>query len=202
MSKLESIFICAIIGPVLPILFFLAGWWASFKFVPEQIVFVFSLLGLAGGCILDIVFSKQIISAYRWKRGILAIIYLFYSVCFLGFFMGVPVFNLAVGALAGVFMGRSFYHEGMAKEQLQKSSASLALFSALVMALVAIASAYFATKDILDTALNLRGMLKLPFLPTKQMIIALIVIGGTGLILAQYWITKKLTRWAYRIGQD
>jgi Leu/Phe-tRNA-protein transferase len=90
-----------------------------------------------------------------------------YSFLFGRFFMGVPVFNLAVGTLAGVFMGRSFYHEGMAEEQLQKASASLAHFSALVMALVAIASAYLATKDIPDTALNLRGMLKLPFLPTR-----------------------------------
>jgi hypothetical protein len=163
-------------------------------------VFVFGLIGLGIGCIIDIILFGQIIKAYWWKQGILAMIYLFYSMGFFGFFMGVPIFNLAVGALAGVFMGRRFYHRGVAKERLQKASTSFALFSASIMVLVSIASAYFATKDIRDTALNLRGMLKFQFLPTNQTIIVLIVVGGTGLVLTQYWITKKLTHWAYRIG--
>jgi len=33
LSKLELIFIGAIIGPVLPIIWFLAGWWGSLSFV-------------------------------------------------------------------------------------------------------------------------------------------------------------------------
>ena len=70
------------------------------------------------------------------------------------------------------------------------------------MAGLSVASAYFATKDLRDTALNLRGMFNLPFLPTDQMIIVLIVVGGAGLVLTQYWITKRLTQLAYRIGND
>lgn len=200
MKRLESVFIGAIIGPVLPILFFLAGWWTSLIFIEERIVFIFGLIGLVTGCIIDIIIFRQIMKAYWWKQSILAMIYLFYSFCFFGFFMGVPVFNLTVGAIAGIFMGRRFYHAGMDKESLKKASSSFALFSASVMALVSIASAYFATKDITDTALNLKSMFKLQFVPTDQMIIALIVIGGTGLILAQYWIADRLTHWAYRIG--
>jgi hypothetical protein len=200
LSKLESIFIGTIIGPVLPILLFLVGWWSSLFFVTEELVFIFSLTGLGVGCIIDIVLFGKIMKAYWWKQGVLSMIYLFYTVGFFGFFMGVPIFNLAVGALAGVFMGRRFYHQGVAKERLQKASISLAHFSALIMALVSIASAYYATKDIRDTALNLQSMLKLQFLPTNQAILALIVVGGTGLVLMQYWITKRLTHWAYRIG--
>jgi hypothetical protein len=202
LRKLESIFIVIIIGPVLPILLFLAGWWTSLIFVTERIVFIFSLIGLGIGFIIDIIIFKQIMKAYWWKQSILAMIYLFCSVCFLGFFMGVPIFNLAVGAIGGVFMGRKFYHEGIDKEHLKKASAYFALFSASVMALVSIASAYFATKDISDTALNLHGMFKLQFVPTNQMIIVLIIVGGAGLVLTQYWIAKKLAHWAYGIGNE
>jgi hypothetical protein len=200
LSKLESIFIGVIIAPVLPILLFLAGWWTSLYFATERIVFIFALIGLIIGCIIDIIIFKQIMKAYWWKQGLLAMIYLFYSIGFFGFFMGVPIFNLAVGALAGVFMGRRLYYSGITEERLKKASASFGLFSAFIMALVSIASAYFATKDITDTALNLQGMLKLQFIPTKQTIIVLIVVGGIGLVLTQYWISKKLTNWAYRIG--
>lgn len=200
MSKLESFFIGVIIGPVLPLLFFVIGWWTSFFFGAERLIPIFSLLGLGTGCIVDLIIYKKLMKAYWWKQGVLAMIYLFYTIGFFGFFMGVPIFNLAVGAMAGVFMGRRFFHRSLTQEQSEKASTSFAYFTAVTMALVAMASAYFATKDIRDTALNLRGMLKLSFLPTKHMIIVLIVVGGIGLVLTQYWITKKLTRWAYRIG--
>jgi len=200
LNKLESIFIGAVFAPVLPIFLFLAGWWISLIFVTDWIILVFALIGLGIGCIIDIFIFKHFMKTYWWKQGILVLIYLFYSVIFFGFFMGVPIFNLAVGAIAGIFMGRRLYYRGVTKEQLQKASASFARFSALIMVLVSIASAYLATKDIKDTALNLQGMLRLQFLPSNQAIIALIVVGGIGLVLVQYWIAKKLTCWAYRIG--
>jgi len=62
-------------------------------------------------------------------------------------------------------------------------------------------SAYFATKDIRDTSLNLQGMFKLKFLPSNQAIIALIVAGGIALVSAQYWIARKAAQWAYSIGR-
>lgn len=200
LNKLESIFIGAIIGPVLPILLFLIGWWSSLNFASNWIVFLFALIGLGIGCIIDIIISRRIFKAYWWRKSVLAMVYLFYSVCVFGFFMGVPIFNLAVGALAGVFMGRRLLHLGVDKERLQKAAAAFGLFAASIMVLISLASAYFATKDIRDTALNLRGMLKLQFVPTEQMIIALIVAGGIGIVLTQYWISKVFTRWAYRIG--
>ncbi len=202
MSKLESFFIWAIIGPVLPLFLFLAGWWSSLLFVKEEVVFVYGLIGLGLGCIIDIILRRQIKRAYWWKQGVLVLIYLFYSIGFFGFFMGVPIFNLAVGALAGVFMGRRFSHCGVTRVQLQEASTSFAFFTAAKMVLVSMAAAYFATKDLRDTALNLRSMLKLEFVPTNQAIIALIVAGGTGLVLTQYWIAKKLTHWAYRLGKS
>lgn len=201
MSKAESIFVGLIIGPVLPIVLFLVGWWTSLSFVTDRTVFLFGLIGLGIGCIVDIVFLRRwIAKAYWWNIKVLALVYIFYSICVFGFFMGVPIFNLAVGIVASVFMGRRFYYLSTPKERLHNGVNKVSFFAALTMGLISVASAYFATKDLRDTALNLRGMFNLPFLPTDQMIIVLIVVGGTGLVLTQYWITKRLTRLAYRIG--
>jgi len=200
LSKLESIFISAVIGPVMPVFCFLMGWWCSFRFVSNEIMFLIALIGFGIGCVVDIIISGRISKAYWWGKGSLAMIYLFYSVCVFGFFMGVPIFNLAVGALAGIFMGRRFFHLGVERERLRKAAAEFAIFASSIMALISLASAYFATKDIRDTALNLKGMLNLPFVPTDPMIIVLIVVGGIGLILTQYWISKALAHWAYGKG--
>ena len=201
MSKVESIFVGLIIGPVLPIVLFLAGWWISLSFVTDWTVFVFGLIGLGIGFIVDLIFLKQWISrAYMWQTKVLAGVYIFYSVGVFGFFMGVPIFNLAVGIMAGIFMGRRFYHSGTTKERLHTGVQKVSLFTASTMGVVSVASAYFATKDLRDTALNLRGMFKLSFLPTDQMIIVLIVVGGIGLVLGQYFSTKRLTHLSYRIG--
>ena len=197
LNKVEKLFLIGIIGSILPILLFLVGWWTSLCFVEDRIVFLFGLLGLGVGFVIDIIIFKQIARAYMWNQALLAGIYLFYSVCVFGFFMGVPVFNLAIGALAGVFMGRRFYHLGIPREKLPKATANFGLFTARVMALFSFASAYLAVRDNEHTAHNLQGMFKLPFLPTDQMIMVLIVVGGTGLVLTQYWVSNRLAYWAY-----
>jgi len=201
MSKAESFFIWLIIGPVIPVLLFLIFWWTSIGLVSDQSVFLVGLVGLGIGCFIDIFLLRQKISeAYTWSPRILAAIYIFYSVCVFGFFMGVPVFNIAVGIVAGIFMGRSFKHSGKSKEDFAKGSFRVSVFSAVIMGGICLASAYFATKDITDTALNLKGMFKLSFLPTGNMIIALIVFGGLGLIILEYWLTKRAVQWSNRIG--
>jgi len=93
-------------------------------------------------------------------------------------------------------MGRRLKYLGLSGTELQSKIVKTSIFSALVMSLICIASAYFATKDINDTALNLKGMFKLPFLPTSQMIIAVIIFGGAGLTTLQYLLTKKCIIWA------
>jgi len=47
--------------------------------------------------------------------------------------MGVPVFNIAVGIAAGIFMGRSFKHSGKSKEELDKETFRVSVFSAIIM---------------------------------------------------------------------
>ena len=202
MSKIESAFVALIIGPVVPIALFLFGWWTSLGIIPERLVPVVCLVGLGIGGAVDIAFLKRWVRrAYSWNERLLLAIFLFYSVCVFGFFMGVPVFNLAVGVVAGLFWGRRLSHLGANQEQACADALRAARVSALAIGLVSLASAYFATRDLTDTARNLQGMLGLPFTPTDHMVIALIVTGGPALIVAQHWLTKKSALWAYRLGR-
>jgi len=201
-SKVESVFVVLLIGPVAPIALFLCGWWASLGIVPEKLVFMLVFVGFGTGVAIDIAFLKRWVrTAYSWNEKLLLAVFLFYSVCVFGFFMGVPVFNLAVGVAAGLFWGRRLLHLGVDETTAAHDALRVARASAWAITLVSFASGYFATRDVADTARNLQGMLGLPFTPTDRMVVALIVTGGPALIVAQHWWTKKSVLWAYRLGR-
>jgi len=201
-SKVESVFVVLLIGPVAPIALFLCGWWASLGIVPEKLVFMLVFVGFGTGVAIDIAFLKRWVrTAYSWNEKLLLAVFLFYSVCVFGFFMGVPVFNLAVGVAAGLFWGRRLLHLGVDEKKAAHDALRVARASAWAITLVSFASGYFATRDVADTARNLQGMLGLPFTPTDRMVVALIVTGGPALIVAQHWLTKKSVLWAYRLGR-
>lgn len=200
-SKIESAFVAFIIGPVVPVVFSLFGWWGSLSIASESLIPVAVLTGLGIGIAVDIAFLKRWVqAAYSWNKTLLLAILLFYSMCVFGFFMGVPVFNLAVGVVAGLFWGRRSLYFGADRRKAHTDALMAARAAALTIGVVSLAAAYFAVRDFTDTARNLQGMLGLPFTPTGQMVIALIVIGGPALIVAQYWSTKRAALWAYRSG--
>lgn len=160
------------------------------------------LVGLGIGIAVDVAFLKRWVrTAYSWNEKLLLAILLFYSVCVFGFFMGVPVFNLAVGVAAGLFWGRRLSHLGANQEQACADVLRAARASAFAIGLVSLVSAYLATRDVTDTARNFQGMLGLPFTPTDHMVVALIVTGGSAFIVARHWLTKKSALWAYRLGR-
>lgn len=204
MNKVEILVTALIFGAVLPILLFLAGWWSSIGLVSDNLIFVIALIGLSLGIIIDILFLKKWLrNVYNTDLKLLIIIYLFYSVCTFGFFMGVPIFNLMIGIAAGVFVGRKSYFK---KESINKAKCSIRKacnFTTAVIIIISLASAYFALKDPMDTARNLEGMLNIKsFSITTEMIIGIIIIGGFILALSQYWLTKKAALIAFNHGKQ
>ena len=183
MNKIETYLNGFVFGAVFPILLFLAGWWTSFLFrVPENRIFIFVLTGLASGLLIDVFLLKKWMKhIYDIDSKILMMIYMFYAVGFFGFFMGVPVFNIILGIFAGVHLGRKSRHFNLSEETVNKVIRSGSLFTALVMGLICIGSAYFALKDPY-TAANLRGMFKIHFEITHKMLLGLIVFGGVFLV--------------------
>jgi hypothetical protein len=190
MKRLDRIFLFILYAPILPILFFLACWWGSFLFIQNDNVSIFALIGLSIGIFIDgFILKKWLKSGYNLKPVLLIAIYLFYSGGLFGLFMGVPVFNVLPGVLAGIYSARKAILNNWDDNKSREYIKDAAQFSVAILAFICTVSAYIALKDPY-TGDNLSGMFGLGFAITEKMIWAIIIIGGLLLLAFQYWIAK------------
>jgi hypothetical protein len=198
MRKLETVVIGLIFGAIPVITGALAGWWLSISVVPESLIFAGMLAGLLVGVLIDVAFLKGWVRrAYSSSPIVWSGIYLFYSVGLFGFFMGVPVFHVGLALPAGFFVGASLAHQEARHPQVQKAARRSSMVTTGILALVCGASAAVALIDPY-TADNLEGMLGLGFPVTTPMIVGIIVVGGSFLLVLQWWLTKKSVELTYR----
>lgn len=198
-GKMESCMIGILLGAIFPIMLFLTGWWVSIGLVAENDIFKFAFLGLGVGVLIDLVFLKKWVgNAFNLNKVILVLIYLFYSFCIYGFFMGLPVPNTAMGIIAGLCMGRKMYHQKADGKEFDRNVKVTSIVTTIVMTLICLSSALLALGETSLPA-ELEAMFHLNFEVTWQMIIAMIVLGGTTLILSQYWLTKKAASLAFGV---
>jgi hypothetical protein len=197
MKASDKIFFGAIFGAILPVTLFLTGWWSTFRIVPENQIFIYAFAGLFAGIILDFFFVKKLLSnLFNLKNSALILIYIFYSICCFGFFMGVPVFNSLLGIPAGYYAARRCIFHNTEKEIALKYFNRTALFSVVVILFVADASAMIALFDPF-TSQGLKNMLGLKFEITQTMLVLIISMGGIFLIIFQYFITKTTAKIIY-----
>lgn len=198
MNKLESLFLGLLLGTVLPVSGFLAGWWSFSQSMSNAVIALAAFSGMAAGILVDVFCLKKVIArAYQLNPFYWAVVYLFYSICVFGFFMGVPVFNVLLAIPAGIFTGAKSTRLPLDPQQGRQLTRRTQLFTTGVMALICAASAFLALRDP-TTAANLEGMLRLSFEVTQPMIVGLIAVGGSGLLLVQWILTAKskdLGRW-------
>lgn len=189
-NRLEMILYKIMIWGVVPTILFLAGWWSSIGLADNEKIFSIALGGLGLGILIDaLILKPKLKSIETLKFSTFMIIYVFYSIMVLGFFMGVPVFNMMLGILAGRFMVRVGLYKGYGLNQMKTLIRSTAVFVTVVMIGICLISAWIALVDPLDTAINLQGMLGLGFTVVPWMVFALVFVGGIGLILMQYYVT-------------
>jgi len=178
LRRIEHAVIGVALGAVPVTSGFLAGWWLSVPLVPEARIYQFALAGLVLGVLADVLFLRGWVQrTYSLKPWVWKAAYVFYSVGMLGFFMGVPVFNVALALPAGVFVARWLVHCGADSARVRRTARETALFTTSVLGLVCLASASIALASP-STAADLQGMLRLPFRVTRAMILGLIAGGG------------------------
>lgn len=196
MRKIEIITIGFLFGAVPIISCFLAGWWLSIPFVPESRIFLFALAGFLVGVIIDILFLRTWIqTAYSMKPIVWMMIYLFYSFGMFGFFMGVPVFNVALALPAGFFIGGWLINNGADSVRMKKAARYSALFTAIVLAFICAASATIALLSS-STVSDLQGMFGLQL--THGMIIGIILGGGIFILILQWLLTYWFVQLSFR----
>ncbi|TKJ34614.1 MAG: hypothetical protein CEE38_17230 [Planctomycetes bacterium B3_Pla] len=140
----------------------------------------------------------------RWVQGfyqanmkLMTFLYLICSVLTIGLFMGVPIGNIALGILAGLYTGRRNHHAGTEPEAFGRASRRVGLFSGFVVAAVALPIgllALFAGEEP-----TVRSLVEAVWIPYSK-------IAGIGFILAlcsllmllQYWLARGASILVYR----
>jgi len=191
MKRLEKIITSLIIGGAFPLFFGLLSvivWFYLDRL--ENRVVIYLLTGLFLGFIIDLRFLKRWIKQrFDLPLGFIAGIYIFYNICLYGFFMGFPIFNVCMGLIAGTYVGNRICSNKIQSERRSELINRVSLFTGLIMAFICISSGIIGLTDK-TIGENIRGMFGLNFEITKTMILAIIIVGGLGLIFTQYFITK------------
>lgn len=190
MQKIDKI----IFGTIVGVFFlFLFSWIAIgigfYVFKEHGMPYLFAA-GLIAGIIADLFLLKRLLAnLFDLQYLLLAGFYILCNIFIYGTFMGFPVFNLAMGLVAGYYTGRRITVKNIVPPQKEKLIRNVSLFSTLIMLMICISSAFIALREK-TIGEELQGMLGLNFVPRKGLIIAGIIIGGSALIIIQYFITR------------
>lgn len=200
MKAIDRIFGSLVIGFIIPITGLCIFWWGSYLL---KFNIIYSLTaGLVLGIMIDMVMLPKLVSRmYSFNTIILVTAFVIYSIGIFGFFMGVPVFNIIAGIMAAFYIGRKMRIAGADKTVFRVKLAATNRFSALILIVICVCSAYIAINDPY-TGANLEGMLSLDFKVTKEMIWGVILIGGACLTALQYFVSVLIGRLAYRMSVE
>jgi hypothetical protein len=190
MNKIDKFIFSALYGGVPPVFLFLLFWWSTIKIIPENYIFLFALSGILIGIAIDAFFLKKIMSSvFSSNISVPMLVFLFYSVCIYGFFMGMPVFNIVMGGFAGRYCALRAGQKQVTGDSLKKYGNYTAAFSSFILLLFCFSSAVLAL-FCMNTPSEIKNMLGVSFDVTWTVIWFIIIAGGLSLIAAEYYLTK------------
>ncbi len=176
--KKRKLFNSILLLPISPIFLSLCFWWSSISFIQEEYIKYLALGGFVLGILIDILIYKKYINK-DLSNTLIILAYLFYTVCVLGFFMGVPVFNIFVCIPFALYI----------TQYNPKWLRTFNVFSSSVIFAICCASAYLALKST-STIHDLEGMFNLHGILNMNILYIIIIVGGIGLIAFNYLLTK------------
>ena len=177
----------ASVAVVCPLVTFVVALCVALFLLREEAVPGVALGGLAVGLLLAIVCMKPLVRRfYQLPTLVLILLYGFLSMVTLCIFMGVPVFQLGLGLTAGLYVGRKLRHARIDGPTTKIYIRRAAVFATAVLTGICALSASIAM--LTDTPGELQRMFNPPFQVTWATVWAIILIGGVGLLAAQYWL--------------
>ena len=199
MRTIEKVLIGIILGAIFPITGFIAVWWGIYAFLQNKVPFQMAFVGLLIGILVDLHYLRRWVGgAYSINLKIWMAVYVFYSIGMLGFFMGMPVFNVILAVPAGLFIGSRLARQKADPDEVRRLKRDTCVFTTGVLEAVCFTSAFIALVDPY-TGSDLQGMLGIHFKVTRLMLAVVIVIGGISLLFLQWWITGKLINRTYAL---
>jgi hypothetical protein len=209
MTKAESITVGLTVGILCPLLLFVLCWWVTAALtmvhvlpIPESGVAIAAFTGLALGIILDVIYLRRWIPRfYSMDARVMVLVYLCCSVIAVAFFMGLPVGNVVLGTLAGVYVGRREYHAARSGESVSRTVREASLFTGIVTGAEALPIGLLALNEdwVAEWLQVVTG--KDPGAVTGLFGMGLIVLLCIVLMTVQFWCTKTMAWIAFGRGR-
>ena len=210
MKKLESIAILIVIAILCPLLLFVLFWWGSAGLamsqilpIPEVVIPITAFVGLAIGVFLDVLYLKKWVAMfYDAELVLMMLLYICCSIFAVAMFMGLPVGNLILGTLAGLYAGRRAYHNETEREAFLKKVKRTGLFTAIVTGLEALPIGIFALNE--DWVVEwLKHITRMDTATVTGIFgIGMILVLCAVLMAIQFWCTKTMARIAYGFAKS
>lgn len=169
--------------------------WYIFDRGTDLLGFVVTI-GFLLGLLIDVFYLKKWTKQrYKLPISLMIFLFIFFNLIALVIGLGIPIFNLLIGAIAGYYMANRLYYSKIEEEEhpkLIKQTISLSVGMIVVMVIISGFIA-FINPQISN---NIKMVLGLGAL-TKGAIVAIIIIGGALLAVSQYHITKYVLKSTY-----
>ena len=207
-GKSESIVVGLFLGIACPFLLFVLFWWSTALLhmrvpgFPLSVVIAAALTGLVLGVLLDVFLLKRWVRQfYTANLRSMIILYLALSVLAFASFMGLPVGTIAIGTLAGVYMGRRASHAHTGRSRTIPALRATALVTALVTALAALPIGLLALreKDILENLERISGISRTSLQGAVGFALIIFLCGL--LFLIQYSLSRIAGFLAWNTGE-
>jgi hypothetical protein len=156
------------------------------------------LWSLMPGVLIDVLFLKRWVkNAYKMSIKVLGALYIFHSVCALGLFMGVPIGDVFLGILVGIYSARRLSSNTGNSTNPKVYFQKAAIFSAAVMVVVCILLTLWAIAGRVQSSTFQTPLISFTF--TWPIFLAAVVAGGAFLVLLQYWLTMRVAEVTFNL---
>lgn len=192
LNIIESFVLYVFFGLVPVVVIFLATVIIGSVFLGTKGLGPWVLWSFLPAILIDVLFLKKWTkNAYQMNAKIIGGLYAFYSICALGFFMGIPIGCIFLGVLAGVYAGRRVSLAGNNRISNRDYFRKVAVFSSAVMVLICALITLWA---IAGKMIGYRVEVPIAFTLTAPVFWAVVFIGGAFLVLLQYWLTSTAAK--------
>jgi hypothetical protein len=197
-SRWEQFLVGVFIAAAVPFTLTLIGWWGSasllmaglLRVTDSQIVMA-ACLGLALGLVLDLVLLRRWIGGfYRVDLRLLLPLYLLWTAMATAFFMGLPLGNLLLGTVAGLYIGRRAVYAAMPDPDRRRLAGQASLFTAGTTSAAALGIGLLAAREPYTLA-PFRRLLGLDQEAATIMVdLAIVAVAVVLIAASQFWLTR------------
>ena len=208
MNKTERTIVGLTIAVTCPASLFFLCWWISaalsiFHVLPvsQNWIGIIAVSGLCLGVALDVLYLRRWINRfYSVNTEFMIFAYLFWSAIAVALLMGLPLLNIALGILAGLYIGRKRLHEQAARDAFRKTAWKISLFTALVTGLEALPIGLLGLKEgmAMEMSGSVTGLSRM--LVTGPVGIAIVIMLCLILMVIQFLCTRTAAKFAFGLG--